>query len=76
MLVKIRLRTIKFQVLSDFKRKILQLVRFQMKLYKNASDFETKVYNVSDFVLNFSYKKQISNKNVHSQNRKLTEFTP
>ena len=81
-----RFRIEKFQVLSDFKTKFLQLVRFQINFlttrqilkqkFHNMSDFESKTYNVSDFVLQKFFWNQILNKNMQSKNHVLLKFTP
>ena len=76
----------KISVLSDFKTKFLQRVRFQITFFTTRQILKQKFQNMSDFNsknlqrVRFCFKKfffnQISNKNLHSKNHFLTEFTP
>ena len=74
------------QLLSDFKTKFLQHVRFQIKFFTTRQILKQNFHNVSDFKsenlqrVRFCFKKnfenQILNKNVHPKNHVFTEFTP
>ena len=80
-----RFRIKKFQLLSDFKTKLLQRVRFQIEFFTtrhilkqnfhNVSDFESKNLQRVRFCFKKFFKTQILHKNVHSKNHVLTEFT-
>ena len=44
-----RIRIKKFQFLSDFKTKLLQRVRFQIKFFTTRQILKQNFYNMSDF---------------------------
>ena len=81
-----RFRIKKIQLLSDFKTKFLQRVRFQIKFFTtrqilkqdfhSVSDFKSKILQRVRFCFKKLFKNQILHKNVHSKSHVLTEFTP
>ena len=57
-----RIRIKKFQALSGFKIKILQLVRFQINFFTTRQILKQIFHNVSDFVLVFFKKSDLEQK--------------
>ena len=72
-----RFRIKKIQLLSDFKRKLLQRVRFQIifftkrhilkQNFHNVSDFNSKILQRVRFCFEKLFRSQILHKNVHSK---------
>ena len=48
-LLEMRLRIKKFKLLSDFKTKFLQRVRFQIRFFTTREILKQKFHNMSDF---------------------------
>ena len=71
-----RLRLKKFLLLSDFKTKFSQRVKFQINFFTTCQVLNQNFYNVSDFVLKHFFKNQVLQKNVQSKDHVFTEFTP
>ena len=86
-LLEVRFRIKKFQLLSDFKKKFLQRVSFQINFFTTRQILKPNFHNMSDFKSKISqrvrfcfkkklFKNQILHKIVPSKNNVLTEFTP